>query len=272
MLERIRKAVSFAAEDGITVAFFGVDSLARRARVLPPRLRGCRRGGRAGGRRRRHARDRDARRRPRTSSAGRVDWLGSTFPSTGTATTTSASRTAAPSPPSRPARPGCTGTVNGMGERAGNADLLEVALALEALYGIPTRLDLTQARALAALVQRALRLRRSRRGSRSPATPLHARDRRGREPSSTIRRRSSRTRPSSSAPSAGSCSARRAASTRSGSRPSELGLDVPEERRAELLAAVKQLGTEKRRPRHRRRVRGARRERLSDVNPSQLHC
>src|SRR4029453_17619393 len=45
------------------------------------------------------------------------------------------------------------GTVNGMGERAGNADLVEVALALEALYGIPTRLDLTQARALASLVQ-----------------------------------------------------------------------------------------------------------------------
>ena len=45
------------------------------------------------------------------------------------------------------------GTVNGMGERAGNANLLEVALALEALYGIPTRLDLAQARALAGLVQ-----------------------------------------------------------------------------------------------------------------------
>ena len=45
------------------------------------------------------------------------------------------------------------GTVNGMGERAGNADLVEVALALEALYGIPTRLDLGQARTLAALVQ-----------------------------------------------------------------------------------------------------------------------
>ena len=45
------------------------------------------------------------------------------------------------------------GTVNGMGERAGNANLLEVALALEALYGIPTRLDLAQARELAALVR-----------------------------------------------------------------------------------------------------------------------
>ena len=45
------------------------------------------------------------------------------------------------------------GTINGMGERAGNANLLEVALALEALYGIPTRLDLSKARELAALVR-----------------------------------------------------------------------------------------------------------------------
>ena len=46
------------------------------------------------------------------------------------------------------------GTVNGMGERAGNADLIEVALTLEALYGIPTRLRLEQARELSHLVQR----------------------------------------------------------------------------------------------------------------------
>jgi isopropylmalate/homocitrate/citramalate synthase len=45
------------------------------------------------------------------------------------------------------------GTVNGMGERAGNADLIEVAMALEALYGIHTRLDLTRARDLSRLVQ-----------------------------------------------------------------------------------------------------------------------
>jgi isopropylmalate/homocitrate/citramalate synthase len=45
------------------------------------------------------------------------------------------------------------GTVNGMGERAGNADLVEVALALEALYGIPTRLRLERVRALSHLVQ-----------------------------------------------------------------------------------------------------------------------
>ncbi len=46
------------------------------------------------------------------------------------------------------------GTVNGMGERGGNADLVEVALALEALYGIPTRLRFEQVRELSQLVER----------------------------------------------------------------------------------------------------------------------
>jgi isopropylmalate/homocitrate/citramalate synthase len=41
------------------------------------------------------------------------------------------------------------GTVNGMGERAGNANLAEVALALRALYGVETKLDLSRMRALA---------------------------------------------------------------------------------------------------------------------------
>jgi len=38
------------------------------------------------------------------------------------------------------------GTINGMGERAGNANLLEVALALDALYGVGTNLRLDRAR------------------------------------------------------------------------------------------------------------------------------
>src|SRR5207237_6919975 len=38
------------------------------------------------------------------------------------------------------------GTINGMGERAGNADLAEVALALRGLYGIETRLRLERVR------------------------------------------------------------------------------------------------------------------------------
>jgi isopropylmalate/homocitrate/citramalate synthase len=46
------------------------------------------------------------------------------------------------------------GTINGMGERAGNANLLEVALALEALYGVETNLRLDRARETAELVRR----------------------------------------------------------------------------------------------------------------------
>ncbi len=47
------------------------------------------------------------------------------------------------------------GTVNGIGERAGNSDLCEVALALSCLYDVPVQLDLTQARNVSALVQKA---------------------------------------------------------------------------------------------------------------------
>jgi len=46
------------------------------------------------------------------------------------------------------------GTVNGMGERAGNADLGEVAMALTGLYGVPVRLDLTKIREVSGLVRR----------------------------------------------------------------------------------------------------------------------
>ena len=47
------------------------------------------------------------------------------------------------------------GTINGIGERAGNSDLCEVALALFCLYDVPVNLDLTQARRVSALVQKA---------------------------------------------------------------------------------------------------------------------
>ena len=49
----------------------------------------------------------------------------------------------------RAGAPWIHGTVNGMGERAGNANIAEVALALRALYGMETALDLTRMRTLA---------------------------------------------------------------------------------------------------------------------------
>jgi isopropylmalate/homocitrate/citramalate synthase len=47
------------------------------------------------------------------------------------------------------------GTINGMGERAGNADICEVALALQCLYNVPVALDLGKAREVSRLVQQA---------------------------------------------------------------------------------------------------------------------
>ncbi len=47
------------------------------------------------------------------------------------------------------------GTINGMGERAGNADICEVALALQCLYDMPVELDLAQARETSKVVQQA---------------------------------------------------------------------------------------------------------------------
>jgi isopropylmalate/homocitrate/citramalate synthase len=47
------------------------------------------------------------------------------------------------------------GTINGMGERAGNADICEIALALRCLYGVEVALDLTEAREASAAVSEA---------------------------------------------------------------------------------------------------------------------
>jgi isopropylmalate/homocitrate/citramalate synthase len=46
------------------------------------------------------------------------------------------------------------GTINGMGERAGNADICEIALALRCLYDVPVALDLTKVREVSEVVAR----------------------------------------------------------------------------------------------------------------------
>jgi isopropylmalate/homocitrate/citramalate synthase len=47
------------------------------------------------------------------------------------------------------------GTINGMGERAGNADIGEIALALRCLYDVPVALDLTKVRDVSEVVSTA---------------------------------------------------------------------------------------------------------------------
>ena len=244
MLERIRSAVSFATGAGIKVAFFGVDS----SRADLEFYRRAYETAVEAGAQEVVVVDTIGIATPEAAAylvGQTVDWLGGEIPvhwhghddfGLGTAAAIAAVQAGAT---------WVQGTINGMGERAGNADLLEVALALEALYGIPTRLDLTPgARAVparaaagghaAAVVEGRHRRRalHARVGCGGGAVPRSAGDR-------ALQLRARRRRR------AGSCSARRAGSTRSRSPPSDSGCDVPEERRADLLAAVKQLGTEK---------------------------
>jgi isopropylmalate/homocitrate/citramalate synthase len=47
------------------------------------------------------------------------------------------------------------GTINGMGERAGNADIAEIALALRCLYEVPVMLNLERVREVSEVVRRA---------------------------------------------------------------------------------------------------------------------
>ena len=243
MLERIRSAVSFAAGAGIEVAFFGVDSsradleFYRQAYVTAVEA----------GAREVVVVDTIGVATPEAAAylvGQTVDWLGGEIPvhwhghddfGLGTAAAIAAVQAGAT---------WVQGTINGMGERAGNADLIEVALALEALYGIPTRLDLTQARTLSRLVQ-------ERAGTPLPswkavtgdalftresgAVAAQFHDPPAIEPYSS--ELVGATRGLVLGKKSGIDSIRIAAE--------RLGLDVPEERRAELLAEVKRLGTRK---------------------------
>ena len=138
------------------------------------------------------------------------------------------------------------GTVNGMGERAGNANLLEVALALEALYGIPTRLDLTKARELAALV-------RERSGYQlAPWTPITGENLFTRESGAVASQ--FHDPPAIEPYSSELVGAERGIvlGKKSGLdsirlKAEELGLDIPEDRHADVLAEVKRLATQKKR-------------------------
>jgi len=137
------------------------------------------------------------------------------------------------------------GTINGMGERAGNADLIEVALALEALYGIPTRLDLTRARELSRLVQ-------ERAGTPLPSWKAVTGDALFTRESGAVAAQfhdPPAIEPYSSelvGASRGIVLGKKSGIDSISIAAERLGLDIPEERRAELLAAVKQLGTDKR--------------------------
>jgi isopropylmalate/homocitrate/citramalate synthase len=150
MLERIRRAVSFAAERGVTVAYFGVDG----TRADPGFFDAAYDAAVEAGAREVVVVDTlgvaapeavaELVRRTRERLGVPVHFHGHDDFGVATAAATAA------------VRAGATwihGTINGMGERAGNADLAEVALALRGLYGIETRLRLERVRDVSARVR-----------------------------------------------------------------------------------------------------------------------
>ncbi len=244
MLGRITDAMRFADEHGIHAAFFGVDS----TRADPGFYEQVYRGAVEAGAREVVVVDTLGIASPEAVAelVGRtVGWVGPDVPvhfhghnDFGVAT---ASAVAA-------VRAGATwvqGTINGMGERAGNADLGEVALALRALYGVESNLRLDRIRAVSE------RVRELSGYTLAPWKPVTG---------ETLFRRESGAVASQfhDPPSIEPYSSELVATERaivlgkkSGLdsiriKAEELGLDVPEERRADLLSAVKRLGTEKR--------------------------
>ncbi|MGN6430893.1 MAG: homocitrate synthase/isopropylmalate synthase family protein [Gaiellaceae bacterium] len=244
MLGRITSAMEFAAEHGIHAAFFGVDSTRAEPefyeRVYASAIE-------AGAR-----------------EVCVVDTLGIASPE---AVAELVGRTVALAGPSVPVhfhghndfglataaavaavRAGAKwihGTINGMGERAGNANLGEVALTLRALYGVESNLRLDRIREVSEHVRElsgyALEPWKPvtgetlfRRESGAVASQFH--DPPSIEPFSSELVSAER----------GIVLGKKSGVDSVRIKAEELGIELPEERRAEVLATVKELGTRKR--------------------------
>ena len=244
MLERIRSAVSLAAENGIRVAYFGVDSTRADLEFVRRAYESAVEAG--------------------ASEIVVVDTLGIATPEAAAFLVGDVCErlghdvpvhwhghddfglaTAAAVAAVQAGAMWVQGTVNGMGERAGNADLVEVALALEALYGIPTRLRLDHARELSNLVQKLSETQLApwkavtgenlfTRESGAVAAQFH--DPPAIEPYASELVGAER----------GIVLGKKSGLDSIRIKAEELGLDVPEDQLPALLEAVKRAGTEKR--------------------------
>ncbi len=244
MLERIRNAVSFAVSSGIKVAYFGVDS----TRAELAFYRQAYETAVAAGASEVVVVDTLGIATPEAAAylVGRtVEWLGPEIPVHWHGHNDFGLATAAAVAAVQAGATWVQGTVNGMGERGGNANLGEVALTLEGLYGITTNLRLDRIRALSALVQ-------ERSGyALEPWKPLTGENLFTRESGAVAAQ--FHDPPAIEPYSSELVGAERGIvlGKKSGLdsiriKVAELGLDVPEERFPELLAAVKRLGAEKR--------------------------
>jgi isopropylmalate/homocitrate/citramalate synthase len=244
MLGRITKAMSFAAENGIHAAFFGVDSTRAEADFYERVYKS--------------AVDAGAREVVVVDTLGiaspeavadlvgkTVDWVGTDVPVHFHGHNDFGLATAAAVAAVRAGATWIQGTINGMGERAGNANLGEVALTLRALYGVESNLKLERIRDVSGQVQQLSGY------ALEPWKPVTG---------ETLFRRESGAVASQfhDPPSIEPYSSTLVATDRaivlgkkSGLdsiriKADELGLDVPDDRRADLLAKVKELGARKR--------------------------
>jgi isopropylmalate/homocitrate/citramalate synthase len=146
MLQRIRDAISNATEHGIRVAFFGVDS----TRAQPDFFAEAYRTAVDAGAQEVVVVDTIGIATPEAAEflvRQTREWVGADIPvhwhghnDFGLATACSVAAV-------KGGARWIQGTINGMGERAGNANLAEVALALRGLYGVQTNLRLDGVRA-----------------------------------------------------------------------------------------------------------------------------
>jgi isopropylmalate/homocitrate/citramalate synthase len=244
MLGRITAAMRFAADHGIRAAFFGVDSTRAESGFYELVYKSAVEAG--------------AREVVVVDTLGiagpeavaelvgkTVEWVGPDVPvhfhghnDFGLAT---ASAVAA-------VRAGATwihGTINGMGERAGNANLGEVALTLHAVYGVESDLRLDRIRAVSERVQELSGYSLEpwkpvtgetlfRRESGAVASQFH--DPQSIEPYSSELVAAER----------GIVLGKKSGLDSVRIKAEELSLDIPEDGRAALLAKVKELGTRKR--------------------------
>ena len=244
MLERIRTAVSFAAEQSITVAYFGVDG----TRADLPFFEQAYKTAIEAGAREAVVVDTLGVATPEAVAflVGRTrEWLGPEVPVHFHGHNDFGLATAAAVAAVQAGARWIQGTINGMGERAGNANIGEVAMALKALYGMGTSLRIDRLRETSALV-------RSLSGYElEPWKPVVGENLFVRESGAVASQ--FHDPPSIEPYSAGLVAADRGVvlGKKSGLDSirivcERLELDVAEDRYAELLAAVKRLGTEKR--------------------------
>jgi len=244
MLGRITDAMRFAADHGIHTAFFGVDS----TRADPAFYEQAYRGAVEAGAREVCVVDTLGIASPEAVAelVGRtIEWVGPEIPVHFHGHNDFGLATAAAVAAVRAGARWVQGTINGMGERAGNANLGEVALTLRALYGVESELRLERIREVSE------RVRALSGYSLEPWKPVTG---------ETLFRRESgavasqfHDPPSIEPYSSELVGAERGVvlGKKSGLdsiriKADELGLDLPEEHRAEVLAKVKALGARKR--------------------------